>query len=117
MDYAIPASKIATLSSGEFVGVVADNPKQKISLKMFHSEIQNDHQAIADEEAEYKPIPEINAVSYADILENYSSIKADIDQLVKEELKKIEAKNPKPQEDAKPEAQGDDPMEQQGIVM
>ena len=29
LDYAIPASKIATLSSGEFVGVVADNPEQK----------------------------------------------------------------------------------------
>jgi hypothetical protein len=38
MDYAIPASRIATLSSGEFVGVVADNPEQKIKLKMFHSE-------------------------------------------------------------------------------
>jgi len=47
MDYAIPASKIATLSFGEFVGVVADNPEQKIKLKMFHSEIQNAHEAIA----------------------------------------------------------------------
>lgn len=38
-NFAIPASKIATLSYGEFVGVVADNPQQKIKLKMFHSEI------------------------------------------------------------------------------
>jgi hypothetical protein len=30
MHYAIPASKIATLSSGEFVGVVADSPGEKI---------------------------------------------------------------------------------------
>jgi hypothetical protein len=30
LDYAIPASKIAALSSGEFVGMVADNPEQKI---------------------------------------------------------------------------------------
>lgn len=117
MDYAIPASKIASLSSGEFVGIVADNPDEKIALKMFHSEIQNDHNAIAEEEAGYKSIPEINRVSHADILENYGSIKADIDKLVREELKKIEANNPKPQEDARPEEQGDDTVGQQGIVM
>ena len=53
LDYAIPASKIASLSSGEFVGMVADNPEQKIQLKLFHSEIQNDHETIAMEEAAY----------------------------------------------------------------
>lgn len=41
LDYAIPASKIAGLSSGEFVGMVADNPDNKIDLKVFHSEIMN----------------------------------------------------------------------------
>jgi hypothetical protein len=119
MDYAIPASKIAALSSGEFVGIVADNPDEKISLKMFHSEFQNDHNAITEEEAGYKPIPEINKVNYADIMENYISIKADIDQLVKNELKKIEAKNPKNKEEVKIEDKkdGDEPMEQQAIVM
>jgi type IV secretory pathway TraG/TraD family ATPase VirD4 len=35
MESAIPASKIATLSSGEFVGIVADSPDVKISQKMF----------------------------------------------------------------------------------
>ncbi|HEY9342309.1 MAG TPA: hypothetical protein VIQ23_12060 [Hanamia sp.] len=42
LDSAIPASKIAALSSGEFVGLVADNPDKKIKLKMFHAEIIND---------------------------------------------------------------------------
>jgi len=118
MDYAIPASKIAALSSGEFVGIVADNPDQKINLKMFHSEIQNDHEAIAEEEATYKPIPELEVVTYSDIMENYTSIKADIDQLVKEELKKIEARNPiKKKEKDGDNTDGDEPMEQQAIVM
>ncbi|HMI01261.1 MAG TPA: conjugal transfer protein MobC [Pedobacter sp.] len=105
MDYAIPASKISALSSGEFVGIVADNPDQKITLKMFHSEIQNNHEAIAEEEAAYKPIPQLEKVTYTDIIENYASIKADIDQLVKEELKKIGDRKPKeePQEEKKPE--------------
>ena len=34
LDAAIPASKIAALSSGEFVGMVADDPLEKIKLKM-----------------------------------------------------------------------------------
>jgi len=43
LDSAIPPSKIASLSSGEFVGTVADDPQQKIQLKTFHAEIINDH--------------------------------------------------------------------------
>ncbi len=39
MDFAIPQSKISSLSSGEFVGMVADDPEQKIKLKTFHCEI------------------------------------------------------------------------------
>ena len=31
LDYAVPVSKIATLSSGEFVGMVADDPNQPIT--------------------------------------------------------------------------------------
>lgn len=119
MDSAIPASKIAMLSSGEFVGVVADNPDEKISLKMFHSAIQNDHEGIAGEEADYKPIPELEKVTYGDIIENYASIKADIDQLVRQELKKIEARNPKPKEEpVKEEKQeeGDQEEQQQNIT-
>ncbi len=43
MDFATPQSKIAGLSSGEFVGIVADDPGQKIRLKAFHCKISNDH--------------------------------------------------------------------------
>jgi hypothetical protein len=94
LDYAIPAAKIAALSSGEFVGIVADNPEQKIQLKMFHSEIQNDHAAIAKEEAGYKPIPVIQQVTALDIKENYDTVKKDIERLVIAECKKIEARKP-----------------------
>jgi len=94
MDYAIPASKIATLSSGKFVGIVADSPNEKISLKMFHAELQNDHEAIAIEEAAYIPIPLIRKVSYDDLQENYIKIKNDIQELVRNELKAPEDENP-----------------------
>lgn len=88
LDYAIPASKIASLSSGEFVGIIADNPEEKISLKMFHSEIQNDHDAIAREENDYKSIPVVRNVSLAEIKENYNAIKSQIAELLKSELNK-----------------------------
>ena len=51
LDAAIPPSRIANLSSGEFVGAVADDPQQRIKLKAFHAEIVNDHEAISQEEA------------------------------------------------------------------
>jgi len=39
MDFVIPQSRISSLSSGEFVGMVADDPDQKIKVKAFHYEI------------------------------------------------------------------------------
>ena len=46
LDLAIPSSTISTLSSGEFVRIVSDNPDQRIVLKAFHAKIQNDHDAL-----------------------------------------------------------------------
>ncbi len=92
LDYAVPASKIASLSSGEFVGIVADNPEERIKLKVFHSEIQNDHTAIGNEEKQYKPIPVISTVTEEDIHESYKRIKQDIEDLFTSELRKIEAR-------------------------
>ncbi|OKS86148.1 conjugal transfer protein MobC [Mucilaginibacter polytrichastri] len=91
LDYAVPAAKISALSSGEFVGIVADNPEQKIALKMFRCEIQNDHEAIAREEAAYKPIPVVANVSDEDVRENYQRIKRDVQDLVAGELGKLES--------------------------
>lgn len=92
MDSAIPASKIASLSSGEFVGMVADNPEQKISFKMFHSEIQNDHEALKQEETDYKPIPQIAKVTPQDIEDNYAKIKKEVAAMVKAGLAEISVK-------------------------
>lgn len=115
LDYAIPASNIASLSSGEFVGIVADNPEEKIQLKVFHSEIQNDHAAIKAEEEAYKAIPIIAKVTELDIEENYKKIKQDIEELFTVELKKIDDRKPKEEEKPaeKTETQKkDDPKEE-----
>jgi hypothetical protein len=89
MESAIPASKIATLSSGEFVGIVADSPDVKIRQKMFHAEIQNDHSAIKKEEEGYTPIPVVQQVTLEDVRENYGKVKREMEVLLKTELQKI----------------------------
>lgn len=86
MDSAIPPSKIASLSSGEFVGMVADNPDQKIELKIFHSEILNDHEQIHKEEESYVPIPEVRKVTPQEIQHTYLNIKEDIKLIIEDLL-------------------------------
>ena len=78
----MPAAKISGLSSGEFVGMVADDPDNKIDLKTFHNAIQNDHEAIRQEEAAYQPIPSVRNVDQAEVLMTYHQIKEDIKLLV-----------------------------------
>lgn len=62
LESAIPSSKISALSSGEFVGVVADDPDNKIELKAFHCEILNDHQALKTEQESYQDIAGLEPV-------------------------------------------------------
>ena len=63
LDSAIPASKIAALSSGKFVGFVADNRDEKIKLKMFHAAIINDADKLNEEVSFYKNIPVVSNVT------------------------------------------------------
>jgi hypothetical protein len=86
LDSAIPPSKIAALSSGEFVGTVSDDPDQKIELKVFHAEILNDHVAIHQEEESYKPIPLIRTIKPEEIQSNYFMIKRDIQEIIEKRL-------------------------------
>ncbi|WP_276348375.1 conjugal transfer protein MobC [Daejeonella sp. JGW-45] len=86
LDYAVPGSKISALSSGEFVGLVSDDPDTAIDLKVFHCRIQNDHQAMKSEEAAYQPIPKIREIDPEIIQLSYQEIKQDIRELLQAEL-------------------------------
>ena len=86
LEAAIPPSKIASLSSGEFVGTVSDDPTQKIELKTFHAEIMNDHNAIKREEDSYIPIPAVRTITAFEIQQNYFRIKEDIKQITTTKL-------------------------------
>lgn len=78
LEAAIPAATIASLSSGEFVGTVADDPQCPIRLKTFHATICNDHHAIAREEAAYQDLPVLRQIDAATVQAHYARVKADV---------------------------------------
>jgi type IV secretory pathway TraG/TraD family ATPase VirD4 len=71
LDSAIPSSKISALSSGDFVGMVADDPDCKIELKTFHCSILNDHSSIKEEEKSYRDIPILRKLDTSIVQRNY----------------------------------------------
>ena len=99
MESLIPASKISTLTQGMFVGAVADNFNERIDQKIFHCEIVVDAEKVKREEQAYKPIPVITDFTDADgndrmkemIQENYNRIRAEVRQIVADELQRIQS--------------------------
>ena len=99
MESLIPASKISTLTQGMFVGAVADNFSERIEQKIFHCEIVVDAEKVKREEQAYKPIPVITDFTDADgndrmkemIQENYNRIRAEVRQIVADELQRIQS--------------------------
>ena len=97
LDSLIPASKIANLSQGTFVGAVADNFDERIEQKIFHAEIVVDHARISAEEKAYQRIPVINDfkdrngndIMMQQIQRNYDQIKADAQAIINEEMRRI----------------------------
>jgi hypothetical protein len=89
LDFAVPASKIAALSSGEFVGMVADDPNQKIKLKTFHCEIVNDHEWLKSEQTSFAELPVLVHVDHKMITENYFRIKMEIEDLIESEIETL----------------------------
>jgi hypothetical protein len=89
LELAIPVNKISSLSSGEFVGMVADNPDQKIELKAFCAEIINDHEALNHEEVGYKELPVFSKVELSDVLKSYLQVKKDVAMIVQTEIERM----------------------------
>lgn len=89
LEAAIPPSKISALSSGEFVGMVADDPDNKIDLKAFHCEIINDHKALKREEESYKEIEVIRKLDNSMVQRNYFQIKQDIQDIIQSEMERL----------------------------
>jgi len=89
LENAIPPSKISGLSSGEFVGMVADDPDNKIDLKAFHCEIINDHNALKREEENYREITVVRRIDNAMVQRNFLQIKRDIQDIIQSEMERL----------------------------
>jgi len=97
LDSLIPASKIANLTQGMFVGAIADNFDERIEQKIFHAEIVVDNERVKRETTKYQEIPVITNFVDKDgvdrmkemIKENYDRIKEETRQIVDEELDRI----------------------------
>ena len=95
----IPASKISNLTQGMFVGSVADNFDEPIPQKIFHAEIVIDNEKVKAETAAYVPIPDISSFIGEDgkdhmeeiVRVNYYRVKADVVEIVRREIARIEA--------------------------
>ncbi|HVU97983.1 MAG TPA: YWFCY domain-containing protein [Puia sp.] len=82
LDYAVPVSRISTLSSGEFVGFVADNPRRPVAQKAFHCRILPD----PDPAVPLAPLPLVRQVTPGDVQAHFLAVKADIAGLVSSHL-------------------------------
>ena len=88
LDAAIPPSTISSLSSGEFVGFVSDNPDQLIDLKGFHSRFLSIEDADLTKNLQ-RELPVIRNVNAGIVNLNYQQIKRDVEEIVRAELARI----------------------------
>lgn len=80
----ISTATIANLSSGEFVGILADDPDNEMSQKAFHAKIVKRPGVGLKEE-----LPVVREVTTAMVEENYLRIKTEVRELVDTEMKRI----------------------------
>lgn len=84
--HVVPAEDISQLSQGEFVGVVSDNFKNPIDLKVFRGLVSPSKEDLGD-----LSYPMINPDITSDVLkENTQRIRDDINRIVENEMKRLE---------------------------
>ena len=80
----VTQATVATLSSGEFLGITADEPGRELELKTFHAKIIRN-----EKEMRFEELPVIQPVDAVILQEQYRKIKRDIKNLMDEELGSI----------------------------
>ena len=90
LELALPASKVATLSSGEFVGITADSPDVPLPLKAFHAQIVLERESLAFEREGPAAIPEVRRVSREEVRANFERIKSEVTDIVGYRMEEME---------------------------
>jgi hypothetical protein len=81
LEFSIPQSVISTLSAGEFVGMIADNPNERIALKVFHAEVTKEKLNNSDYFKNLYRMTKIREASSQFVNRNYEKIKFEIIQI------------------------------------
>jgi len=81
----VTPATLAQLSSGEFIGVIADDPQVRMELKGFHATFRKEQ----DDNSREEPLPFVAAVTAQTIKENFHRIAAEVESIVKSETKRI----------------------------
>jgi hypothetical protein len=89
-DQPVPPSVISGLSSGEFVGIVVDNPTDKIPLKAFHCEIENPKITHSQNRPSSADLQVIRMISKDMILTNYKRIKDEAFQIAESVIEQLQ---------------------------
>jgi len=80
----IRPATIATLSSGEFVGILADDPDEEMELKAFHARIVKERVRLPQLE-----LPVIRAIGPDEVEANFRRVKREVAELVDGEMERI----------------------------
>lgn len=76
---------IASLSSGEFVGVLSDDPDDELELKVFHGRILRED---SDDRVSFK-LPAVREVDEAEVMRQFESVKSDVRDLMAGEVERV----------------------------
>jgi hypothetical protein len=95
LEKTITPATIANLSSGEFLGIVADDPGKKLKLKAFHGTVINDSDALDKEKESWVELPVVREVDQGVVMQEFYKVKEEVERLVNEEVGRIAAKRGK----------------------
>ena len=87
----VTAATIANLSSGEFVGVVADDPDMIMELKAFHAKLRREESADTENSSLPMVAPFSGDALRAEVHRVYDQVKWDIKALINGELRRMMA--------------------------
>lgn len=82
---AVTPATLAQLSAGEFIGVVADDPQERMEIKGFHASFSKD----AVNGVERRALPDVAEVTEETVKENFLRIGREIEELVRSERERI----------------------------
>ena len=85
----VTPATVSTLSSGEFLGITADEPGRELEQKTFHTRILKNEEVLASVQ-----LPVIRSVNEAMLQDQYRQIRQDIKDLLNDELGRIAKRQP-----------------------